>query len=466
MDPTITINQPLHWSEGMLLSPQHFQQNNLYLEQQLYHQLKRVAPFFHGFLGLTIDRETMQAKENRQIRVTQLHAIMRDGTEIAYPNQHASETVNSRPLEYEIKDLSAVPEDQPFYIYLAITERQYTSGVSKNVKSRYSFCAQDAVRDLFDDANAITLDTLSLSTRLLSKQELKPSHSALPLIKLIKRQDKIDVLPYTPPCLNVTPVTTDTPGQSDLWWRLENKLALLKQKFNERRTFLQKGNEEAQLALHERIELQLLNQHLPGLKIMINNHRTHPLDVYLKLVDLVSNLAIICCNGRHLDYKNYDHDDLEGIFDEPLKELNNVLKMLTLPFRREPFQHEKHRFSYLFGDHQPPKELKLAFRMQANVSREDLRKWIESACICSEDKQHLVAKNRLLGLKRTAVSGFSALNIKETNGELLYQVETDADYFNLQADNQMLANPLIIYGSDENLNKFAPAAIYILRGQG
>ena len=36
----------VHWTEGMFLSPHHFQQSTIYLENLLAHQLQRVSPFY------------------------------------------------------------------------------------------------------------------------------------------------------------------------------------------------------------------------------------------------------------------------------------------------------------------------------------------------------------------------------------------------------------------------------------
>ena len=38
------IDDPLLWTEGMLLTPQHLQQNDLYWERQSLHQMQQLQP--------------------------------------------------------------------------------------------------------------------------------------------------------------------------------------------------------------------------------------------------------------------------------------------------------------------------------------------------------------------------------------------------------------------------------------
>ena len=49
------IPDQVHWTEGMFLSPHHFQQSTIYLENLLAHQLQRVSPFYWGIISCQID---------------------------------------------------------------------------------------------------------------------------------------------------------------------------------------------------------------------------------------------------------------------------------------------------------------------------------------------------------------------------------------------------------------------------
>ena len=42
------LSHPVHWSEGLLMSPQHFQQADYFAQQLLTHQLQRVSVSIGG----------------------------------------------------------------------------------------------------------------------------------------------------------------------------------------------------------------------------------------------------------------------------------------------------------------------------------------------------------------------------------------------------------------------------------
>jgi len=44
------LPEPVQWSEGMLLSPHHFQQNHIYWEAQMQHQMGWIQPNFWGLI--------------------------------------------------------------------------------------------------------------------------------------------------------------------------------------------------------------------------------------------------------------------------------------------------------------------------------------------------------------------------------------------------------------------------------
>jgi len=52
---TAPLPDAIQWSEGMMLSPQHLQQNDRYWHAHLRHRLQAVAPHYWGVLKLHVD---------------------------------------------------------------------------------------------------------------------------------------------------------------------------------------------------------------------------------------------------------------------------------------------------------------------------------------------------------------------------------------------------------------------------
>ncbi len=73
---------PVAWSEGMFLRPQHFQQHDLQADARLRYHLHALDPFHWGVRDLAFDEEALA--ESR-IVVVRLEAVLRDGTVLRVP---------------------------------------------------------------------------------------------------------------------------------------------------------------------------------------------------------------------------------------------------------------------------------------------------------------------------------------------------------------------------------------------
>lgn len=76
-----TLPQPVCWFEGMMLSPQHFQQNHIYWERQLEFLTQSLQPYQWGILSMRVDESRLL---EGVVEVTALRAIMPDGLLVDY----------------------------------------------------------------------------------------------------------------------------------------------------------------------------------------------------------------------------------------------------------------------------------------------------------------------------------------------------------------------------------------------
>ena len=66
------VRDRLHWTEGMLLSPQHFQHSDHFLESLVAHNLASTRRHFWGVNELQIDNVALSTN---LLRVTALEAV-------------------------------------------------------------------------------------------------------------------------------------------------------------------------------------------------------------------------------------------------------------------------------------------------------------------------------------------------------------------------------------------------------
>jgi type VI secretion system protein ImpJ len=70
------------WSEGMFLRPQHFQQNDRYLESLIQNRCGPMRPYSWGIEELEIDQEALNLGK---IEIAKCKAILPDGTTLNIP---------------------------------------------------------------------------------------------------------------------------------------------------------------------------------------------------------------------------------------------------------------------------------------------------------------------------------------------------------------------------------------------
>src|SRR5262245_61538957 len=102
------------WSEGMLLSPHHFQQLDNYHEESLNSRLSSLVSYDWGILDLQINRESIA---NGYFDLVRCRAVMPDGLMVNIPE--IEQAPPSRPVEgnFEIAD-------EHLDLYLAIPARR------------------------------------------------------------------------------------------------------------------------------------------------------------------------------------------------------------------------------------------------------------------------------------------------------------------------------------------------------
>ena len=98
------------WSEGMFLRPQHFQQNDRYLEDLIESRCNPMRPYSWGISELQINLEALNLGK---IEITKCKAILPDGTTVNIPS------ADRPPLPIE-PDKNTKDEN----IYLCLMERR------------------------------------------------------------------------------------------------------------------------------------------------------------------------------------------------------------------------------------------------------------------------------------------------------------------------------------------------------
>jgi len=108
------LPEAIQWHEGMLLSPQHFQQLSLRQEELMAYHLRMVSPFHWGVTHLKHDPVLLVSGT---YRITELEGIMPDGLVVSRSSQEGE------PLEIDLTPLADEMKHRPLTINLVVASR-------------------------------------------------------------------------------------------------------------------------------------------------------------------------------------------------------------------------------------------------------------------------------------------------------------------------------------------------------
>src|SRR5467141_2123646 len=193
------IPDAIQWHEGLLLTPQHFQQLSSRHEALVQYSTSLVAPFCWGIRRFKHDAISLPAGK---FRVDELEGVMPDGLVVSYGSDSAKGT---NRLEVDLnKDEMA---DQRTTIYLAVAARQ--TGNSNGDANRYEPSVGGLVPDETPGGKAHEIYRLKPRLNLLVTDSLSPNYAGFPLARVVYRDSSFALCDeFIPPLLTVPAQST------------------------------------------------------------------------------------------------------------------------------------------------------------------------------------------------------------------------------------------------------------------
>lgn len=444
---------PVQWFEGMLLSPQHFQQNNIYLEQTMFHQLQRVSPFYWGVTELDIDQDAITYDK---LVVNKVHAVMPDGTitKYALDFQKKQELEGAQELSLELSKIQDIQPQKPFFVHLAVPV--LSDGCASDVDSelkRYDSINVGKVIDQNDMQNQIDLVRLRPRMLLLVDSQLSPNYSSFPILKMEKTYDgSFQILKYTPPVLQVN--KTHAPLQVTLGKDVESLVSELRTKATGLRNFFtDTQGQSSVVSSFQKRRIHYLTSSLPTVEVLLNSDCVHPQQLYMALLGMAGQMAIIHPDLLPPAFTEYRHNDLDTTFSMVLAFIRDISDSIRLDFTCIPFDvNEDNEFSTPVEFLPENGVFNLSCKLAQGSSREKLAEWLENAMIATENNWELLLLSRTLGAEREKVKEFKSLKLLEGDDEIFFEVKVDREFVAAK-------QRLIIAGSDASLTEHAPAVV-------
>jgi len=401
------IPPAIHWHEGLLLVPQHFQSTARRTESLLHYHASAISPFHWGITRLEIDRDQLL---DGVFRVVDLEAVMPDGLLVSYAGGDGGE------LRIEIASAVEKLLAQPMKIYLAVAARARTAA------ERYTAAEGEALCDENSGDCQVAVSILRPALKLFFGDEPGSNYVFFPLAEVAFRNDVFTLTNYQPPALRIWPGSALHGIGVQVATRLREKALFLA----ERARTPSPSAGAAQL-LETRALIHALVGELPLLEALLRAGVSHPYTVYLALCSILGHAAGIGTSLVPAVLEPYDHNDPFAAFERAQSAIERALDegihedYTTYPF----FLQRNGEYHLPFDPAWPSRRLVLGVRAPSGLTDLDMASWIGSSVIGGESKIVSLRDRRVRGMKRERIEADAEL--VPSRGVTLYSIVPEPD---------------------------------------
>jgi type VI secretion system protein ImpJ len=314
MKPT----QRVVWSEGMLVSPQHLQQQDLYHERLLDERIAALSPYRWGVVSVEIDAGALGSG---QLRVTKFVGILPDGLSLAFEGKDP-ESPPTRPISDHFAPAQAQCE-----VYLAVpkeregvpsisTDQAPAAGAESTKAARARFrSATRPVADLTGNAADLSMSFARRNAVVLFGDEPRDDYDAIKIAEIVRDGTGafLSGEAYIPPALRVD-------ASAFLMGGIRRLLALMVAK---QRQLAGDRNQRDGATIEFNsgdvtrfLQLSTVNSAIPVLAYAAANGEISPSQLYLSIIPVVGQLATFSSDVEPWNLPAFAHADLRGTFEE------------------------------------------------------------------------------------------------------------------------------------------------------
>ncbi|MDR1424982.1 MAG: type VI secretion system baseplate subunit TssK [Azoarcus sp.] len=303
------------WSEGMFLRPQHFQQQERYIESNSQRRVAAVTPFFWGFSTLDLDPGALG---QGLIEVRRAQGVMPDGTPFDLEADAISRLAFDFPLETRGAKVCLVLPPLRDGTENAIYDEDSASA------ARFKVATFEAL-----DVNALGSGAADIQIgrprfRLMLEAEVPHGWTAMGLARVTERQPsnalRMDA-DYIPP-------TLDCGAQETLAGFVGEVSSLLGQRADALSGRLSAGGRGGVSEVGEFMVLSLINRWLPVMAHIKGVSPLHPERLYTDLISIAGEMASFSGSRRASGFPLYVHDDLQATFQPLMDALRRTLALV------------------------------------------------------------------------------------------------------------------------------------------
>jgi len=292
------------WTEGLLVSQHHFQQQDLYFERLVQDRLQAVTHYDWGVIELKIDERSFAAG---QFRLQRFAAIWPDGASVAC----GEGTGISAPAP---RDLPTDAQRVDVFVGLANATDGAQVALDANAGARRFARELHSVADSNSGASAQELEWARPNLQILFGNERKEGFVTFRVAELMRQETGqfIALDTRVPPVLHLRGTPFLEAGVRRV---LANIVARQQQLSTERRQ-RQTGSVEFHSSEVQKFWLlHTLNGAIPELNHLLDTARVHPEEAYVALVRLAGMLSSFSTDVEPSDLPKFNYLELGDTFE-------------------------------------------------------------------------------------------------------------------------------------------------------
>jgi type VI secretion system protein ImpJ len=321
--------QRVVWSEGMLVSPQHLQQSDLYHERLLNLRLAAALPQFWGVQLVQIDSGALGAD---QLVISRFSGIMPDGSPLDFSTGE-TEAPPTRPIG------TYFPPTQPsLEVFLAIPkEREGVPSItaplpdavkpdpkSRSFQTRYKSSTQKVV-DMLGNAADLEMDFAQRNSSILFGTEDRDDYDSIKVAEIVRDRGGVLVIndAYIPPVLTISASSFLSGGVQRL---LGLMIAKQRQLSSERQQRDSASVDFSPNDVTRYLQLSALNTTIPYLLHASQSGDIGPRELYLYLIQAAGHLSTFATEADPSTFPPFIYTDLRTTFEELFALLTGLLR--------------------------------------------------------------------------------------------------------------------------------------------
>jgi type VI secretion system protein ImpJ len=416
--------QPVLWNKGAFLQPQHMQSQDFYLDSQLKFLMDSLFGYPYGFQTLTVDPTRLASGS---FGLSAAAGVFPDG--LMFDIGPGSDP------EPEPRLLTnAFPEGQTALIVsLAIPE--YRTGEMNvsfapkaNAGTRFTADSLN-VRDETSGLNEKPVQIARKNLRYLLPRDDHAGHSALPVARVIKKGDRLELdRSFVPPLLH----SSASPHLVSIIRDITGILGAKSQEQSQSRR--SKGQNLIEYTASDTQGFWLhytVNLHYPVFRNMLGSPRIHPYDLFAQMLSLAGALTAFNLKVDPNDLPLYNHDDLGTRFTQLDAQLRELLDTaipkysVSIPLKSTP---QAYVYSALIPEDRYLVDSRVFLAINSELKAEQLIEMAPSVTkIASSGQIQQIINSAISGVRITRKAQVPRLTMR--GGYQYFQLQTEGPFW-------------------------------------